>query len=168
MPKRLGVTFVLGLLLTVMGVLSVPTPSAAFSRPGEPIPTPEQILEECAMKLLMLLEETGKKIDEEVARAERTIEINRRLNAPQKRIDKAAKTAMKRVQGRARAALKELNRIHGTCMINLRRRGSDREQNAELDLMRDDTLDELRLLAFDAYDAIDDARLGIVPEPVEP
>ncbi|HBS29690.1 MAG TPA: hypothetical protein DEB06_09635 [Phycisphaerales bacterium] len=138
--------------------VSLSLAARAPAQPGAPLPTPEEVLEECLMKFEMILADADDQISDERDDAIEEIEYLDGNGAPDKRITREARNGRKRVQGEARTALAELNRTHGDCFINLRRRGADREMNEELDDQMRRSVRELRRLANAAYADIDAAR----------
>jgi len=145
-------------------VVSTSSPhSGSASDPGVGLPTPEEVLAECLMKIDMVVFEADEEIAAATVETIAEIDFQRDRGASDGRIRKTASNGRKWVRNEARSAQAELNRIYGDCLINLLRRGADREMVSDMRIAMKGAIRELRLLTNDAYDAINDARDGVGP-----
>lgn len=157
LPALLG----LAMSLTVAGSFNSSGASIVVSTSPVPtdsgLPTPEEVLAECLMKFDMIVAGADEDIADERDDTIEDIEYQRENGAAQKKINKTAKSGKKAVQSDARSALAEINRTNGDCLINLIRRGADREMLAELNDEAKRSVRALKRIVNDAYDAIDEA-----------
>lgn len=145
-------------------VISTTSPhSGSASDPGVGLPTPEEVLEECLMKIDMVVAEADEEIAEATVETITEIEFQRDRGASEKKIRKTASNGRKWVRNEARSAQAELNRIYGDCLINLLRRGADREMVSDMRIAMKGAIRELKWLTSDAYEAINDARDDVGP-----
>ncbi len=104
----------------------------AHAVPDQNPETAEDVLEECLMMMEELTTDVEEAIALETAATIAEIEMKRSSGVTEKKLKKTAKSGKKALSNTARSGLAELNRITGTCMIRMRRLGSDRTLNNAL------------------------------------
>lgn len=134
-----------GLLIALLPALAVTLAPAPARGIPNPIPvTPEELLEACLQDMEELVEETEQEIEARTGEVLAEIARMQGNDAPEKKIRKTGKKGKKYLSNAARDGLAQLNRITSSCMIQMRRRGSDRELNNALLNARAAAMREMR------------------------
>lgn len=148
----------LPLLLILLSTLSAGAPALAV--PDQNPQTAEDILEECLEMIDELTLEIEESIDQQTTAVVAQINLMRADGAPDKKLNKTAKSGKKNLSNTARSGLAQLNRITGSCMIRMRRIGSDRILNNALLAARSEAFRTFKDAAEVGGEQIDAALAG--------